>query len=173
MSLNSTSSFHRKRVVSGVQPTGSIHLGNYFGAIKNWVALQVYIIHLCFFLLLSSSVGVLDSTTSLFGIGCGMMWLRNEYSLIILGFAWFFKTWYCFRFAECVWYTFLHCGPARGMFVFLLLPRLMICPRMLLFFCLSYRSELVWLNFFVYIIMWKRKDLEIHDFPFICAASDL
>ncbi|KAG5031139.1 hypothetical protein JHK82_014752 [Glycine max] len=40
MSLNSTSSFHRKRVVSGVQPTGSIHLGNYFGAIKNWVALQ-------------------------------------------------------------------------------------------------------------------------------------
>ncbi|MED6192126.1 Tryptophan--tRNA ligase, chloroplastic/mitochondrial, variant 2 [Stylosanthes scabra] len=32
--------FRRKRVVSGVQPTGSIHLGNYFGAIKNWVALQ-------------------------------------------------------------------------------------------------------------------------------------
>jgi len=31
----------RKRVVSGVQPTGSIHLGNYLGAIKSWVALQV------------------------------------------------------------------------------------------------------------------------------------
>ncbi|WVZ20316.1 hypothetical protein V8G54_007638 [Vigna mungo] len=30
----------KKRVVSGVQPTGAIHLGNYFGAIKNWVALQ-------------------------------------------------------------------------------------------------------------------------------------
>eukprot|EP00897_Mesotaenium_endlicherianum_P008078 jgi/Mesen1/7299/ME000374S06661 len=30
----------RKRIVSGVQPTGSIHLGNYLGAIKNWVALQ-------------------------------------------------------------------------------------------------------------------------------------
>lgn len=30
----------RKRVVSGVQPTGSVHLGNYLGAIKNWVALQ-------------------------------------------------------------------------------------------------------------------------------------
>jgi tryptophanyl-tRNA synthetase len=27
-------------VVSGVQPTGSVHLGNYLGAIKNWVALQ-------------------------------------------------------------------------------------------------------------------------------------
>lgn len=30
----------KKRVLSGVQPTGSIHLGNYLGAIKNWVALQ-------------------------------------------------------------------------------------------------------------------------------------
>ncbi|EPS62039.1 hypothetical protein M569_12754, partial [Genlisea aurea] len=29
-----------KRVVSGVQPTGSIHLGNYLGAIKNWIDLQ-------------------------------------------------------------------------------------------------------------------------------------
>ncbi|ONM27179.1 hypothetical protein ZEAMMB73_Zm00001d007601 [Zea mays] len=32
----------RKRVVSGVQPTGSVHLGNYLGAIKNWVALQAH-----------------------------------------------------------------------------------------------------------------------------------
>lgn len=30
----------RKRVLSGVQPTGKIHLGNYMGAIKNWVGLQ-------------------------------------------------------------------------------------------------------------------------------------
>ncbi|KAK4792382.1 hypothetical protein SAY86_022817 [Trapa natans] len=30
----------RKRIVSGVQPTGSIHLGNYLGAIKNWIDLQ-------------------------------------------------------------------------------------------------------------------------------------
>lgn len=27
--------------MSGVQPTGSIHLGNYLGAIKNWIPLQV------------------------------------------------------------------------------------------------------------------------------------
>ena len=27
--------------MSGVQPTGSVHLGNYLGAIKNWIALQV------------------------------------------------------------------------------------------------------------------------------------
>ncbi len=29
-----------KRIFSGVQPTGSLHLGNYLGAIKNFVALQ-------------------------------------------------------------------------------------------------------------------------------------
>jgi tryptophanyl-tRNA synthetase len=34
------SAARRKRVLSGVQPTGSIHLGNYFGAIKNYVKLQ-------------------------------------------------------------------------------------------------------------------------------------
>ena len=28
------------RVFSGVQPTGNLHLGNYLGAIKNWVAIQ-------------------------------------------------------------------------------------------------------------------------------------
>jgi tryptophanyl-tRNA synthetase len=28
------------RVVSGIQPTGKVHLGNYFGAIYNWVRLQ-------------------------------------------------------------------------------------------------------------------------------------
>lgn len=29
-----------KKIVSGIQPTGAIHLGNYFGAIKRWVDLQ-------------------------------------------------------------------------------------------------------------------------------------
>lgn len=29
-----------KRVVSGMRPTGALHLGNYHGALKNWVALQ-------------------------------------------------------------------------------------------------------------------------------------
>jgi tryptophanyl-tRNA synthetase len=28
------------RVLSGVQPTGNLHIGNYLGAIKNWVAMQ-------------------------------------------------------------------------------------------------------------------------------------
>jgi len=30
----------KKRVFSGIQPTGNIHLGNYLGAVKNWVAGQ-------------------------------------------------------------------------------------------------------------------------------------
>ena len=29
-----------KRVLSGMQPTGQLHLGNYLGALKNWVGLQ-------------------------------------------------------------------------------------------------------------------------------------
>ncbi|MEA1940854.1 MAG: tryptophan--tRNA ligase [Pseudomonadota bacterium] len=29
-----------KRIFSGMQPTGRLHLGNYLGALKNWVALQ-------------------------------------------------------------------------------------------------------------------------------------
>ncbi|MEC8877035.1 MAG: hypothetical protein VX645_01690, partial [Pseudomonadota bacterium] len=26
-----------KRIFSGVQPTGNLHLGNFLGAIRNWV----------------------------------------------------------------------------------------------------------------------------------------
>ncbi|HCP31852.1 TPA: tryptophan--tRNA ligase [Candidatus Acetothermia bacterium] len=28
------------RIFSGIQPTGTLHIGNYFGAIRNWAALQ-------------------------------------------------------------------------------------------------------------------------------------
>lgn len=31
---------NKKRVFSGIQPTGNIHLGNYLGAVKNWAARQ-------------------------------------------------------------------------------------------------------------------------------------
>lgn len=34
------SSVSRQRVFSGIQPTGNFHLGNYLGAIRNWVAQQ-------------------------------------------------------------------------------------------------------------------------------------
>ena len=30
----------KKRILSGMQPSGKLHLGNYFGALKNWVSLQ-------------------------------------------------------------------------------------------------------------------------------------
>ena len=30
----------KNRIFSGVQPTGSLHLGNYLGAIRNWARLQ-------------------------------------------------------------------------------------------------------------------------------------
>eukprot|EP00929_Paragymnodinium_shiwhaense_P010098 TRINITY_DN114591_c0_g1_i1.p1 TRINITY_DN114591_c0_g1~~TRINITY_DN114591_c0_g1_i1.p1 ORF type:complete len:467 (-),score=134.91 TRINITY_DN114591_c0_g1_i1:42-1442(-) len=35
-----SSSGRRQRVLSGVQPTGDLHLGNYFGAINQWVGMQ-------------------------------------------------------------------------------------------------------------------------------------
>ena len=34
------SAFHPRRLLSGIQPTGSLHLGNYLGAVKRWVELQ-------------------------------------------------------------------------------------------------------------------------------------
>lgn len=37
----------KKRVLSCIQPTGHMHFGNYFGAVKNWVALQES--HECFY----------------------------------------------------------------------------------------------------------------------------
>jgi tryptophanyl-tRNA synthetase len=39
----------KPRVLSGVQPTGNLHLGNYLGAIANWVPLQNT--HECLFML--------------------------------------------------------------------------------------------------------------------------
>lgn len=40
--MNKNTSFHksRKQVFSGIQPSGVLHLGNYLGAIKQWVDLQ-------------------------------------------------------------------------------------------------------------------------------------
>ena len=30
----------KKRILSGMRPTGPLHLGNYFGALANWVEMQ-------------------------------------------------------------------------------------------------------------------------------------
>jgi tryptophanyl-tRNA synthetase len=38
--VSNSSSVLRKRVLSGMRPTGKLHLGNYMGALYNWVRLQ-------------------------------------------------------------------------------------------------------------------------------------
>ena len=38
--ISTTGSFARKCVVSGMRPTGKLHLGHLVGALQNWVALQ-------------------------------------------------------------------------------------------------------------------------------------
>jgi len=35
-----SSTTHKKTILSGVQPTGSLHLGNYLGSVRQWVPLQ-------------------------------------------------------------------------------------------------------------------------------------
>jgi len=39
-SVSTTPPASRKRVLSGMRPTGKLHLGNYMGALHNWVRLQ-------------------------------------------------------------------------------------------------------------------------------------
>ncbi len=38
--ISSPPTARRERVLSGMRPTGKLHLGNYHGALRNWVALQ-------------------------------------------------------------------------------------------------------------------------------------
>ncbi len=38
--MSFTSKQPKKRIFSGIQPTGNLHIGNYLGAIKNWISLQ-------------------------------------------------------------------------------------------------------------------------------------
>jgi len=38
--VSNTLSAPLKRVLSGMRPTGKLHLGNYMGALHNWVRLQ-------------------------------------------------------------------------------------------------------------------------------------
>ncbi|HEX3543671.1 MAG TPA: hypothetical protein VHT31_04015 [Candidatus Acidoferrum sp.] len=38
--MDSSTTSKRKRVVSGMRPTGRLHIGHYFGALENWVRLQ-------------------------------------------------------------------------------------------------------------------------------------
>ena len=39
----------KKRILSGMRPTGRLHLGHWLGALKNWVELQNK--YLCFYMI--------------------------------------------------------------------------------------------------------------------------
>lgn len=40
MTMKEMYNTHMSRILSGIQPSGILHIGNYFGALKQWVALQ-------------------------------------------------------------------------------------------------------------------------------------
>ncbi|TXH78951.1 MAG: tryptophan--tRNA ligase, partial [Thiothrix sp.] len=42
-----TTPLQNQRIVSGMRPTGKLHLGHYHGVLKNWVDMQLN--HECFF----------------------------------------------------------------------------------------------------------------------------
>ena len=52
----------RDRVLSGMRPTGKLHLGNYLGALANWVRLQQD--HDCFYFVANWHVLTTDPTES-------------------------------------------------------------------------------------------------------------
>ena len=45
----SDSNVKKRRVLSGMRPTGRLHIGNYFGALANWVKLQNDPANECFY----------------------------------------------------------------------------------------------------------------------------
>ena len=47
--MDSSITSKRKRVVSGMRPTGRLHIGHYFGALENWVRLQADPDYDCFY----------------------------------------------------------------------------------------------------------------------------
>ena len=44
----------KKRILTGIRPTGSLHLGHYVGALENWIKLQNE--YECFFLIANYQV---------------------------------------------------------------------------------------------------------------------
>src|SRR3989339_899109 len=40
-----------KTILSGMQPSGQLHIGNYLGALKNWAALQNSGKYMCWFMI--------------------------------------------------------------------------------------------------------------------------
>jgi len=51
---------NKKRVVSGMRPTGKLHLGHYYGALKNWVNLQDK--YDCFYFVADANPGIIKES---------------------------------------------------------------------------------------------------------------
>ena len=62
-------------ILSGIQPTGDLHLGNYFGAIANWVALQDKY---------SCAYVVVDYHTLTMGVDAKSLWPRTRQMVVDL-----------------------------------------------------------------------------------------
>jgi len=94
-------------VVSGAQPTGQIHIGNYLGALKNWVAIQNQNSHDCFYFIadyhsLTEDYDPTEKNQEIFDLACTFLaaGLNPEKSTIFIQsqipecteLAWIFNT---------------------------------------------------------------------------------
>ncbi|HWN67676.1 MAG TPA: hypothetical protein VNM90_08545 [Haliangium sp.] len=57
-----------KTLFSGIQPSGELHLGNYLGAVRNWVELQAA--YFCYFCIVDYHAIRVRQGCSTAGIGC-------------------------------------------------------------------------------------------------------
>jgi tryptophanyl-tRNA synthetase len=65
-------------VVSGAQPTGQIHIGNYLGALKNWVGIQNQGAHDCFYFIadyhsLTENYDPTQKSQAIFDLACTLL----------------------------------------------------------------------------------------------------
>ena len=68
-----------KKIFSGVQPTGNLHLGNYLGAIKNFVNLQKEKENICIYCVVDlHAITVKQDPEILKKIGCEVIELDCE-----------------------------------------------------------------------------------------------
>jgi len=70
----------RPRVLSGMRPTGKLHLGNYMGALANWVKLQDCCPYECYFF-----IADLHALTTDYADTSGIAPIRLRVALDFLG----------------------------------------------------------------------------------------
>ena len=77
------------RIFSGIQPSGELHIGNYLGAVKNWVELQHH--HQCFICIVDHhaitqeyDVGALEQRTLAMAVGLLAAGIDPEKSVLFV-----------------------------------------------------------------------------------------